>query len=286
MIPQASRLGWVRQNRAFRPRCHFAFSRNLLAAVFSLSICTVGHAAFTNVVYDGFNYSAGSLAGQNGGSGWTSAWAHLYGSGSSLQVSASGMSYTGLTSSGGSAVWGSGGNGISEATRNLPLVDSGIVYVEFLSQFGSTSGGGTPNLRLFHSGALTGGLGGNGGTYGARMSILDNNLNAASDGSSSSLANLSSLNYVVVRIDYQNNDTEMWVNPNLSTFDYENPTTPNASYAGLAPAFDSLAFYTRNPASLDEFRVMAEPVPEPAPVLLVVIGLGILLFGWRVRGRL
>jgi hypothetical protein len=257
-------------------------SRTTLVALFSFATGATVHAQLTNIAYDGFNYSAGSLAGQNGGTGWTGAWVNDYTSGATLKVSATGMSYSGLTTTGGSAVWGSGGNGISEDSRSLSLQDSGVVYIQFLSQFGSSSGGGTPNIRLLDSGVLTGGLGGNGGTYGTVMSILNTSLNAATDGSSSSPASLSAVNLVVARIDYQNDSTSMWVNPNLSTFDYQNPTTPNAAYAGLAPVFNTIAIYSRSPANVDELQVMAESIPEPAPVSL--FGLGIILFGWR-RGR-
>jgi hypothetical protein len=87
---------------------------------------------------------------------------------------------------------------------------------------------------------------------------------------------------VVARIDYQNDSTALWVNPNLSTFDYQNPTTPNATYAGLAPVFNTIAIYSRSPATVDELQVMAETIPEPSAFWL--FGLGIILRGWR-RGR-
>jgi len=262
--------------------CFLAVSRNVLVTIFSLAVCVTSHAQFTTIAYDGFNYSAGSLAGQNGGTGWTTPWALTYFSGGNLGVSTTGLSYAGLATTGGSIVWSSGGNGISEDSRSLSLLDSGVVYIQFLSQFGSSSGGGTPNIRLFDSGTLTGGFGGNGGTHGTVMSILDTTLNPASDGSSSSSASLSALNFVVARIDHQNNVTAMWVNPNLSTFDYQNPGTPDATYAGLAPAFDSLAIYSRNPANLDEIKIMWESVPEPPSILFFGVGI-LILYGLRRR---
>jgi hypothetical protein len=196
-----------------------------------------------------------------------------YSSGTSFNVSSTGMSYSGLSTSGGSIVWNSGGNGISEDSRTLPLMSNGVVYIQFLSQFGSSSGGGTPNIRLYDSGSLTGGLGGNGGTYGTVMSILNNSLNPAADGSSSSSASLSALNLVIARIDYSSDTTMMWVDPDLSTFNYQSPTTPNAMYTNLAPVFNTIGIYSRSPGNVDEITVMAESVPEPAPALLLMVGM-------------
>ncbi len=247
----------------------------LFAALFELILCLPGRAQLTTVAYDGFNYSTGSLAGKNGGTGWTSAWTNDYTSGGSLYVTNTGMTYSGLSTTGGSAVWHTGGNNISEDSRTLPLINSGIVYFLFLGKFGSSSGGGTPNIRLLDSGTLTGGFGGNGGTYGAYVSILNTSLNPASDGSSSSTASLSAQNLIVARIDYQNDLTSMWVNPNLSTFDYQNPTTPNASYAGLAPVFNTISIISRSPGNVDEITIMTEPVPEPTTLALLGLGLGI-----------
>jgi len=257
-----------------RPGWLNAAVKSTIALTLTVVVSASSRAQLTTVAYDGFNYGTGSLNGQNGGTGWTSSWLNDYTSGASFQVSSSGLSYSGLTTSGGSVVWGNGGNGISEDSRSLPVMNSGVVFIQFLGQFGSSSGGGTPNIRLIDSGAVTGGLGGNGGPFGGDVSILDATLNPAANGSSSSSASLSSLNLVIARIDYQNESTSLWVNPDLSTFDYENPTAPNASYAGLAPAFNSIAIYTRSPGNVDEISIMAEPVPEPTTVSLMLTGVG------------
>jgi len=256
--------------------------KSALALTVTVFVSTLSRAQLTTVAHDGFNYSAGSLNGQNGGTGWTSSWLNDYTSGGSFQVSLTGMSYAGLTTGGGSLTWANGGNGISEDSRSLPMMNSGVVFIQFLGQFGSSSGGGTPNLRLLNSGAVTGGIGGNGGPFGSKMSILDATLNPAVNGSSSTLANLSALNLVIARIDYQNDSTSLWVNPNLSTFSYESPTTPDATYANLAPVFNSIAIYSRSPGSVDEITVMAEPVPEPTSGALMLTGVGV-AYVWRRR---
>jgi hypothetical protein len=270
---------------AHRLRLSYRLIKNALPLVFILCVGEASQAQFTTVAYDGFNYGTGTLAGQNGGTGWTSAWINDYTSGASFNVSATGLTYPGLTTTGGSIVWASGGNGISEDSRSLPLMDSGIVYVQFLGQFGSTSGGGTPNIRLLDSGSLTGGFGGNGGTDGGDMSILNSSLQPAANGSSSSSASLSALNLVVACIDYDDDTTTMWVNPNLSTFNYEDPTSPDATYMGLAPVFNTLAIDSRSPGNVDEITVLAEPTPEPATASLLMAGAGILLWGSRGLNR-
>lgn len=238
-------------------------NRLAVAACVSLAGSTLATAQVVLVAHDSFDYSSGTLTGRNGGSGWTSAWSHAYTFGGPFNVDSSGLNYTGLSTSGGRMAWAFGGNGISENNRTLSLVNSGVAYIQFLGQFGSNSGGGTPNLRLYAGGTQTGAIGGNGGTYNQFVSILDASLSPASNGSSSSSALLSSLNLVVVRIDYTAQSTSLYINPNLSTFNYLNPGTPAATYTGLAPAFDQVALYSRDPASFDELSIMTVAVPEP-----------------------
>ena len=254
------------------------FGQKIVLAVLSFLLTATVQAQLTTIAYEGFNYGVGSLDGQNGGTGWVSPWVNDYWPGTSMVVNGTDMTYPGLTTSGGSAVWTSGGVGISEDMRSLSLQNSGSIYLQFLCQFDSSSGAGTPNIRLFDDGNLTAGFGGNGGTYGGVMSILDTSLQPASDGSSSSSASLSSLNLVVALFDYQNNTTEMWVNPDLSIFDYLNPSSPDVT-ANFAPAFDAIAIYTRDPGSVDEIQIMS--VPEPASFSF--LGLGVVL--WKLRKR-
>ncbi len=262
-------------------------SRLLLAlAAFAAGfvIAPVCRGQVTLLAYEGFDYEAGTLNGRNGGSGWSGAWTWTYGSGGSLGVAATGLTYTGLTTTGRGATWSSGGNGISEAQRSLPLVNSGVVYVQFLTQLRSTSGGGTPNLRFFANGALTGGIGANGGTYGGVISILDTNLAPATNGASSSAATLTALNLLIVRIDYEANTTTLWANPNPATFNYLNPGSYDAIYTGLAPAFDTMGFYTRNPGQIDEIAVYSV-IPEPATTASLVAGLALVAVGVAKRRR-
>ncbi len=250
----------------------------------SLAICLSGRAQTSIIAQDNFNYGSGSLAGQNGGTGWTSSWVNDYTSGDSLSTSATGLTYTGLTT-GGSAVWsGASGNGISEDSRYLPLQTSGQVYIQFLAQFGSSSGGGTPNLRFTDSFTnLAFGLGGNGGTYGSHFSILDSALNPATNGSSTALSSsLANANLVIARVNYSNDTISMWVNPNLASFNYSAPPTPDASDIINNPDFNNIANYTRSPGTISDLQVFT--VPEPATTSLLAAGI-ILASLQRLRTR-
>lgn len=257
-----------------------------LASLIAVMMSAVAQAETLMVAYDGFDYPSGALDGRNGGSGWTTAWDFTYGAGSDFAVNLAGYTYSGLTTIGGRAAWSSGGNGISQTRRHVPLQDSGVVYVQFLSALQTSSGGGTPNLRLRLDGTgWTGGFGGNGGTYGSVMSILDASMNTAADGSASSSASLSSLNLVVGRIDYDAVETTMWVNPDLSTFSYDNPTDPDATFAGLAPKFDIVEFDTRA-GSFDELSIFvpqAQAVPEPSTTTLLVLAVAAGCWGLHCR---
>jgi hypothetical protein len=75
----------------------------------------------------------------------------------------------------------------------------------------------------------------------------------------------------------------MWVNPNLSTFDYQNPTAPDATYDDLAPVFNDIGIYSRSPGNVDELTVMTVTVPEPAFASFLIMSAGVMLYGWRRR---
>lgn len=206
---------------------------------------------FDLVAYEGFDYVSGtSLFNASSGNGWTSNWEQSYQQ-QYLKTSTTGFTYAGLTTAGKKAEWDSncyGGscNGIASLKRAFPLQNSGVVYFQFISVLESSGGFGTPNIRLYNSTTLTGGFGASTGT---KMSIL----NAGLANLSSSSGNLNAQNLVVVRIDYNLNKTEMWINPNLTTFDYSNPTGPSAT-ANIAPEFDSFQLFMRS-GSIDEVSI-------------------------------
>jgi hypothetical protein len=214
----------------------------------------------TLLAYEGFQYSAGSVVvGQNGGTGWSGAWFKDYGAGGNPTVVASSLSYSNLTTLGNRMQWGSGGNTINGVGRDLPLINNGLVYLQFIGNFSSQSlGGGTPHIRLFKpDSTLSGGIGNSGGPY---LAILDSSLSTSATSQSSVSGNSQAL--MVVRINYHDVRTEMWVNPNLSTFDYASPPLPNATYTGLAPEFSRLAPYIKSPSSVDEISIYRMSTPQ------------------------
>ncbi len=48
---------------------------------------------------------------------------------------------------------------LTQVKRSVSSPNSGIVYFQFISDFRSTSGGGTDNVRFYKGGALKGGVG-------------------------------------------------------------------------------------------------------------------------------
>jgi hypothetical protein len=252
----------------------------ILAVAISLAAGITGYGQQTIIAQDNFNYANGaSLAGQNGGTRWTASWVNDYLSGDSLAISSSGLTYPDLTT-GGSAIWsGASGNGISEDSRYLPMQASGLVYVQFLCQFGTQSGGGTPNLRFTDSLTnLVFGIGANGGTYGQEISILTPNLNAAANGLQTATNSvLSGLNLVVTLVDYNNNTISLWVNPNLTNFIYSAPPPADAvAMMSSAPDFNNVSMVERQ-GSIGDVEIMT--IPEPATVSLLSAGLAFL--AWR-----
>lgn len=213
---------------------------------------------FNQVVYEGFDYTSGlSLLNANGGIGWSTNWTKSYMS-KYLKAGTIGFTYTGLVTSGLKAEFDDtcydvdgispyDCNAIASLGRSFPLQNDGVVYFQFISVLEASASGGTPNIRLFNGSVQTGGIGAISGSY---MSILDASLSNLS----SSSASLSTQNLVVVRIDYDLNKTEMWVNPNLSTFDYLNPVNPSATATNFAPVFDNFSIFIRS-GSIDEIAI-------------------------------
>lgn len=272
----------------------FTFALRCAERLAGLALCACllpAHAApvTTVIAEDSFAYTAGeSVVGKNGGSGWTTPWEFENPNFSRLQVDATGLTVTGASSTGGGLVYVfNGALQLGHAARSLPQQDTGVVFVQFLSQFGTQSGGGSPTVRF---GAAW--VGNNGGCGSPVYALID----TAAGVYECTTVPLATLSAVVLRIDYTAQTTQMWVLPSLIGFDYLNPPAPTVQRAGFAPVFSRFSLYARNPALIDEFKVfrMANVVPvpvtpQPVPAnswgaLGAVSGL-ILLAGWWRRRR-
>lgn len=209
----------------------------------------------TLIAEDSFDYT-GNLVGKDGGTGFTNAW--TYGSlTSNYGMSSPTLTYSGITSAGGFVNGCSILNGqLCAVSRNIPLQSTGKVYVQMIVDFGSQSGGGTPQLRLMdESSQWTGGVGANGGTHGSKVSILDSTLNPNIDGSSSA-GSLNGQQFMILGIDYAENKTSLWLNPDMNTFSYYTNPTPSTVYLSLAPRIQTLYFISRyTNMKFDELKI-------------------------------
>lgn len=273
----------------------FAFRRAVRLA--GLALCAYllpAHSApvTTVIAEEPFAYPGGvSIGGLNGGSGWSAAWTAGV---RQHRTNATSLTLLGLSSSGGKLVDNGNTAQVSVNARTLPMQSSGVVFVQFLAQFGTQSANGTPQIRLFNSvtNANAAAVGNNGQCNSPVFALFGPDLVT---GPCSAVA-LSSLSVIVLRIDYTATSTSMWVLPDFSGFDYLNPPAPTAVYAGLAVPFDTVQVVTRAPALLDELRIFtvaAAPAPAPAqptPVpFMSWTALGLLsglvgLLGWRRAG--
>lgn len=219
------------------------------------------------IAYEGFSYGSGTIANRNGGTGWSNAWAgDPHASWQDFVTNQSGLTYTGLpTDDSAIRATATGGNN-SDTWRVLDdSVDSGVVYFQFLSVFQSNHGGGTPNIRLFYGASQTGGIGNNGFAP-SNMALMDASLSPIAVSS----APLTQLNLTVLRIDYTQNKTSMWLNPNMATFDYANPPADDTYVQGFAPQIDKVYLISRyggdtSKDKFDEIRIMRLVPPTPAP---------------------
>lgn len=267
-------------------------SEILVASLLGLALAAHAAPALTTIAEDSFDYPANvSLVGKNGGTGWTGAWESDSSAFPDFFTDGAGLSVPGVAGTGGKMVFRQQATQLNDAGRNLPSQSSGVVFLQFISQFGVQSGGGTPSIRLLNvGGSWTGGVGNNGSCGGRKVyAILDSNLQAGVAAACTNIA-LSTLAAVVLRIDYVAQNTRLWVLPSLAGFDYLNPPAPSAEYAGLAPTFDRIAIYSRFSASIDELRVfrlptLAAPAPTPVPATsrYVLLALVLSLLGWGVH---
>jgi len=269
----------------FVNRHHMNIPTTRTVAALALFSCGfVGLRAQTPVLRseDTFAYSAGSLVGKSGGTGWSGAWTMPYGAGGfggPLNVNASGVVVFGGSS---------GTTGIQSMgrvfDRTYSSATTAYAYITFEARIGTQYGGGTPSFRLFDSTVMSGGLGSNGGTgLDGNYSILDTSLQLAGP-SANSGASMNSTLHLLYRVDYRNNTSSLWTS--ATAFDMANPPSIGASAtAPLAPSFNRFEFLVRGLASFDNLRVYEvtlAAVPEPASAGALA---GLAALGWVFSRR-
>jgi hypothetical protein len=233
-------------------------NRVLGTLVLFLSVIVQAPAAsadtLTTIAYEGFDYPAGSLDGANGGSGWSGAWAFSQAGDSPLAVTATGLTYPDLTVQGGATVYG-GNRAINGSGRELSRLDSGIIYVRFLVKLSGGFSNGAPTLRLYDSTLANNTLLVGSNNTGPNASIITTE-GTPRVANSGVLINDNQTHLLLVRIDYSSSTVDLWVDPNLATFNYGSPPTANATLTSYAPTFNRVDIFNRVSGSYDEITVM------------------------------
>jgi hypothetical protein len=242
------------------------------------------------VVSESFEYSVGSLAGQNGGTGWSGSWT-AYGLGASGSVQAGSLEYEDLTVAGNKAYvtttnGTSGysrtlGSTFSDATTNTIYISFAFNWDEGLRFFG---------LQLY-----------NGATSAVEFNKLGGQSNFGIQGGTGSAAiTTDTTHFVVVRIDFNasGNDTvRLYLAPSLADGE---PVTAVSTRSIASLSLDSIRLaagydngtHATAAAWFDEIRigttfadVIPTTVPEPssAAVLAGAAALGLVTLGRRRR---
>ena len=248
-----------------------------------------------------FDYSAGALAGQNGGTGWASAWTDVVSnSGGDFTVGASGLDHPNLSGETGNAAFSP-----STGSRYIRTLDqaysSGTVYLSFLMQMSNpndpgipfsalelNSGGNGDGFRVLALGALRG--------NDDPPSVQDNDGYALEiqDGPGTTTLSTDPLspgfstdvNLFVLAFDLDNDTLETFVNPDASTDLAGAGDVSTALFSGFS--FDRVGFANfigSNATTIDEIRVdTTAPTLVPEPGSLALLGLGGLAVLRRRRG--
>lgn len=244
---------------------NISLSKSSIRIIFSIlffsmvvSVTAQTPTGFNLLAYEGFDYSNNTnIANQSGGTGWAGNWEANYYGDSSMFVYSSGFSYTGLNVTGNKLAWGGSGTYEPHSVRRaINNPNSGIVYLQFISDFNSSSAG-TDRLDLNSGGNTIASFGGNNPQQ--KMSIM------AGGQIINSAYSVFDISLVIIQIDYNNLTTKMWVNPTLSTFDYSNPGTADAIYNDSI-AFDQISLTFRSGGQIDEISVFSLKTSAPTSI--------------------
>ncbi len=265
-------------------------NRKTISALSAVSAALVGSSSAAIIASDDFNYTDGALAGQNGGTGWASAWENRIGNGAgntdqgdavtsgvatvfgdnSAVFDDQGTTYRNLTSTvaASGSVWVSVDMAFTEG-----LSTSSFVSLQFRTGDAPATGDPTDNAN----GAWRVG---NEWTS-LNWSVSTNTLNSTTTTPTSSTA----LDNLLVHIDYTAGTSSLWVN----SVDGVPLGAADAQIAGTPSSFDTVLLRaggggtTFREMTLDNLTLATlesdvRTIPEPATTgLLGLSGLALLL---------
>lgn len=265
----------------------------LLRSIALLHLALFSSASAGLTAYDGFDYSTGDLTGKNGGSGWAGAYSD---SGNSTIYTTSGLTYSGLTATGGASKTADGGSATTINFRSLGAIygdDETETWFSFLAQRnGAASTATFAGISLYNSGGILAANSevsfANGGTGGA-WRIFDT---GATVSASTAVVPASDITYLLVaRIRWGagaggTDAVSLFVNPSLGSV----PVMADASRDIAITDFDKVRIAGANAVNytFDEMRVgtsfyavtgQPEPVPPPIPLSITRRGANY-DFGW------
>lgn len=183
-----------------------------------LSAVAMGPASAALIIYDGFDYNAGTLAGANGGTGWTSPWTQS-GTTTVLSTVSPGLSYNQLQVTGNAMSDTSTGAQLAYRSYDTTgLMDDGNSV--WFSVLYSVSGGGDSTIKFFANGTHAS------ANYQTGVGIrIDNNSGIAADFGVASFtykgfAHGSNAHLIVGRISFSDTAGQdritLWVDPDLT----------------------------------------------------------------------
>lgn len=236
------------------------------------AIAMAASAARGNLItYEGFNYSPGALAGDNGGSGWTNAWSV---SGTSGTVSSTGMTYTDgsgkmLPVTGGSANVNSQGD--FRTPSSTP--NSGTLYISFIAQV-PTASGSYFGLSLFNSASEVLFLG-------APNADADWGIDPKAGTVVTGTTSITNSTFLVYEVQFGASSSTIseYDNPSLTAQPGPANATTTTTDLTTASGWTQIRVQSGENANIDEIRIgtaYADVVPEPAALgLFGCFGLGL-----------
>jgi len=271
-------------------------TRSSISLLGAAMIITTINTQAALIAYEGFNYSAGQLAGQTPGtgSGFSGSWFTASGAAAETTVNSSGFTYTGLASQGGSGqILQDASKAHTGAFLNLSTTlaaTNNTYYISFLARYDGTSANDSAYLFLdLYSGTSisVASLGkqsvANTGVWG--INTRSNGGSVFYDTGGPTVDNLALLVYKIQFTSANNATMSLFVNPDLSMGEpgTADATGPRVNTTAVS-TWDTIRFQSNNDASIDEIRIgttWADVVPEPSSAMLGLLGSSLLLIRKR-----